>query len=203
MARILLIRHAENAFTEAGRLAGWKPGVYLNKVGKKQASQLAEQLSGAHIKEVYSSPLARALQTATPIAETRKLRVRRCAGLGEVRYGDWEGKSVQSLRQRKLWRVIKHRPSAVTFPNGESIRDVQVRAVAAIEELVARHSNDCIAVVSHGDVIKMIITFYLGIALDLYQRINISTASISELEFFCDEVHVLRVNQTLAFPPGT
>ena len=128
--------------------------------------------------------------------------MRRCTGLGEVRYGDWEGKRVQSLRRKKLWRLIQHRPSAATFPGGESIRGVQVRAVAAIEELVARHPNDCIAVISHGDVIKMIMAFYLGVPLDLYQRINISTASISELDFCCDEVHVLRVNQTLAASLG-
>lgn len=197
MARVLLIRHAANDYTQAGKLAGWKAGVSLNKSGREEAALLAEQLAGAPIEAVYSSPLARALQTARPIAVARHLQVVRCARLGEVRYGDWQGKSLKSLRRRKLWRLIQQRPSAAKFPGGESIRAVQVRAVAAMEELVARHPNDCIAVVSHGDVIKMILAFYVGMALDLYQRIVISTASVSELGFFSGEVRLLRVNQTM------
>ncbi len=200
MARVLLIRHAENDYTQARKLAGWKAGVHLNKAGRKQVALLAEQLSGTPIKVVYSSPLARALQTARPIAEARRLDVRHCARLGEVRYGEWQGKSLKALRRRKLWRLIQHRPSAARFPGGESIRGVQVRALGAIEELVTRHPKDCIAVVSHGDVIKMIVAFYLGMALDLYQRIIISTASISELGFFSGEVRVLRVNQMITDP---
>jgi probable phosphoglycerate mutase len=200
MARIFLIRHAENDYTQAGKLAGWRAGVSLNKSGREQAGMLAEKLAAAPIEAVYSSPLARALQTARPIAAVRHLQVVRCARLGEVRYGDWQGKSLKSLRRRKLWRLIQHRPSAAKFPGGESIRSVQVRAVAAMEELVARHPNDCIAVVSHGDVIKMIVAFYLGMALDLYQRIVIRTASVSELGFLSGEVRLLRVNQTMTEP---
>ncbi len=202
MARVLLIRHAENDYTQAGKLAGWKAGVHLNKAGRKQAALLAEQLAGTPIKAVYSSPLARALQTAQPIALARQLQVRRCARLGEVRYGEWQGMSLKSLRRRKLWRLIQQRPSAASFPGGESIHGVQVRAVAAMEELVARHPKDCFAVVSHGDVIKMIVAFYLGMELDLYQRIIISTASVSELRFFSGVVRVLRVNQTMSAPGG-
>jgi probable phosphoglycerate mutase len=197
MARVLLIRHAENDFTQAGKLAGWKAGVYLNKVGRKQAVLLAEQLAGEPIKAVYSSPLARALQTARPIAAMRQLDVQRCVRLGEVRYGEWQGKSLKALRRHKMWRLIQQRPSTARFPGGESIRGVQVRAVAAMEELLVCHPNDCIAAVSHGDVIKMIVAFYAGIALDLYQRIIISTASVSELRFSSEEVHVMRVNHRL------
>jgi probable phosphoglycerate mutase len=117
--------------------------------------------------------------------------------VGEVRYGDWEGKSLKALRRRKLWRLIQQRPSAARFPGGESIRGVQVRAVAAMDELMADHPKDCIAVVSHGDVIRMILAYYLGMALDLYQRIIISTASVSELALVSGEVRVLRINQTI------
>ena len=202
MTRVLLIRHAENDYTQAGKLAGWKAGVNLNESGRQQAALLAEQLAGAPIKAVYSSPLARALQTARPIAAARGLRVRRCARLGEVRYGDWQGKSLKALRRRKLWRLIQQRPSAASFPGGESIRGVQVRAVAAMDELVADHPKDCIAVVSHADVIKMIVAFYLGMALDLYQRIIISTASVSELALVSGEVRVLCINQTMTAPGG-
>ena len=198
MVRVLLIRHAENDYTEAGKLAGWMAGVNLNKFGRKQAELLATHLAGTELAAVYSSPLARALQTAHPIALARQLQVRRCTRLGEVRYGEWQGMSLKSLRRRKLWRLIQERPSVASFPGGESINAVQVRAVAAMEELIARHHKDCFAVVSHGDVIKMIVAHYLGMHLDLYQRIIISTASVSELQFLSGAVRVLRVNQTMS-----
>ena len=93
---------------------------------------------------------------------------------------------------------------AGTLPAGvwEALRGVQVRAVAAMDELVADHPKDCIAVVSHADVIKMIVAFYLGVALDLYQRIIISTASVSELALVSGEVRVLCINQTMTAPGG-
>ena len=78
----------------------------------------------------------------------------------------------------------------------------EIQDFGTTTELVARYPKDCIAVVSHGDVIKMIVAFYLGMELDLYQRIIISTASVSELRFFSGAVSVLRVNQTMSAPGG-
>jgi probable phosphoglycerate mutase len=196
MTVILLIRHGENNYTQTGKLAGWIKGVHLNEMGRVQATTLAENLATYPINYVYSSPLVRALETARPIAASKKLTVRKCYQVGEVRYGQWQGKSLKVLRKTKLWNQIQNRPAISSFPDGESIRYAQIRAVGAIEKIVGRHPKGCIVVVSHADVIKLILAHYLGLALDLYQRIVINTASISELNISYNGVKVIRINQT-------
>ena len=196
MTRILLVRHAENNYTKTGKLAGWIKGVHLNKVGRLQATTLADNLATYPIKYVYSSPLVRALETARPIAAAKNLNVLKCTQIGEVRYGQWQGKSLRVLRRRKLWNQIQNVPSLSSFPDGESIRYAQSRAVGAVENIVVKHPKSCVVLVSHADVIKMILAHYMGLALDFYQRIVVDTASISELYISYDGVKVIRINQT-------
>ena len=195
MTRILLVRHAENNYTRTGKLAGWIKGVHLNEVGRLQATKLADALAIYPIKYIYSSPLVRALETARPIADVHKLNVSKCSQIGEVRYGQWQGKSLRVLRRRKLWNQIQNVPSLSRFPDGESIRSSQMRAINAVETIVGRHPKSCVALVSHADIIKMIVAHYMGLTLDLYQRIVVDTASISELYIANDVVKVIRINQ--------
>ena len=75
MPLLLLIRHGENDYVKTGKLAGRLPGVHLNEKGQKQAEALGQALSDVPIKAIYSSPLERAMETATPIANARKLRI--------------------------------------------------------------------------------------------------------------------------------
>jgi probable phosphoglycerate mutase len=133
MTMLLLIRHGENEYTKKGRLAGWTPGVHLNETGQKQARALAARLGKAPLKAIYASPLERVLQTAAPLAEARGLKVQVLDGLGEVRYGGWQGKSLKVLARTKLWRTVQGLPSAMQFPDGETFRAVQSRAVEAVE----------------------------------------------------------------------
>ena len=167
MTRILLVRHAENNYTQTGKLAGWIKGVHLNEVGRLQASTLADNLAIYPIKYIYSSPLVRALETARPIASSKNLNVLKCTQIGEVRYGQWQGKSLRLLRRRKLWDQIQNVPSLSSFPDGESIRYAQSRAVGAVEKILVKHPKSCIVLVSHADVIKMILAHYMGLALSL------------------------------------
>jgi probable phosphomutase (TIGR03848 family) len=183
MTQLLLIRHGENDYTRRGKLAGWTEGVQLNEAGQKQAQSIAERLSKAPIIAIYSSPLERAQQTAAPLAQAKGLQVTMCEGLGEVRYGRWTGQSLKRLARTKLWRVVQQQPSAMEFPEGETLRAVQVRAVEAVEQIARAHikSKGLVAAVSHGDVIKLIVAYYLGMPIDLFQRLVISTGSVTIL----------------------
>lgn len=182
MTHILLIRHAVNDFVKTGKLAGWTPGVHLNDEGKAQAEALGKRLADAPIKHLYASPLERTMETAAAVQQHHPtLQIIQNEQIGEVRYGDWEGMEISKLSGRKMWHMVQHYPSRASFPNGETMRGVQDRAVNAIEELVARHPRDLVAVVSHADLIKMLLAHYLGMHLDEFQRIVISPASISSL----------------------
>lgn len=199
MTRIFLIRHGENEYTRTGRLAGWTRGVALNAGGTQQALALAAYLAATPVHFIYSSPLQRALETAQPLAKSKHLRVRVLDALGEVRYGEWQGKSLKELRLRKLWRTVQERPSQMVFPGGEALRAVQTRAVDAVELLAARHAGQTVALFSHGDVIRVTMAHYLGTPLDLFQRIMIGTASISEINISPEHMAVVRAN--FSVPP--
>ncbi len=182
MTHILLIRHAVNDYVKTGKLAGWTPEVHLNEEGLAQADALGKRLADAPIKYLYSSPLERTMETAEAVRRHHPhLTIIPNEKVGEVRYGDWEGQAISVLTKRKMWHVIQEYPSRAFFPNGETMRGVQIRAVDEIERLAALHPREMIAVVSHADLIKMILAHYLGMPLDSFQRIVVSPASISSL----------------------
>ncbi len=196
MTQLLLIRHGENNYTKAGKLAGWTPGVSLNEAGRRQAQALAERLKAAPIKALYSSPLERARETAAPLAAAKGLTVEILDGVGEVRYGAWQGKSLKQLARTKLWRTVQGLPAAMQFPGGETFRAVQTRAVEAVEGLVRRHPKALVAVVSHGDVIKLVVAHYLGLPLDLFQRLAVNTASVTALRLGHGQPVLVKLNDT-------
>jgi probable phosphoglycerate mutase len=183
MTSIYLIRHGENEFVGKGKLAGWLPNVHLNEKGQRQAQALVKLFENVKLKAVYASPLDRTMETAFPLAEAHKLKVVETPGIGEVQFGTWEGKRLKVLRKRKLWPVVQHTPSLARFPQGESFPEAQARAVAELERLRANHTGkkDAFACVSHSDVIKLIVAHYVGLPLDLFQRLHISPASVTAL----------------------
>lgn len=197
MAQILLIRHAVNDFVKTGKLAGWTPGVHLNEEGKAQAEALGKRLADAPIRHIYVSPLERTIETAEAIHRYHPhIPLEHNHDIGEVRYGDWEGKAIEELRGRKMWEVIQEYPTRAWFPNGETMRAVQNRVVDAIEGFASRHPNDMIALVFHADLIKMALAHYLGVHLDNFQRIIVSPASISTLILGHSRPFVATVNDT-------
>jgi probable phosphomutase (TIGR03848 family) len=195
MTTILLIRHAVNDFVKTGKLAGWTPGVHLNEEGKAQAEALGERLKTLSLNALYASPLERTMETAEAIAQYHaNIEIVQNEAIGEVQYGDWQGMKIADLRRRKMWDVVQEYPSRASFPNGETMRGVQVRIVNEIERLVAEHPNQTIALVFHADLIKMTMAHFLGMHLDNFQRIVISPASISTLQLGFGRPYVVSVN---------
>ncbi|HZD74953.1 MAG TPA: MSMEG_4193 family putative phosphomutase [Actinomycetota bacterium] len=182
MKRLLLLRHATTDHT-GKRLSGWTPGIHLGAKGREEARALAERLAPVEIHAIYSSPLERCLQTAEAVADPRGLKVSTVEDLGEVRFGEWTGKELSELARTDLWRTVQFHPSGARFPEGESIHETQTRAVAACERLRAAHPDQTVAVCSHADVIKAVVAHYLGMHLDLFQRLVVTTASVTALGF--------------------
>ena len=179
MTTLVLVRHATTAAT--GTRLGGRTQASLDDAGRGQAESAAQRLVDVPLKAIYASPLPRTLETAQIVAAPHGLEVRSDDGLLEVEYGDWTDRPLKPLTRTKRWPVIQARPSLVTFPNGESIRGAQLRAVDAIERIVARHRKGAVCVVSHADVIKAVVSFYLGQPLDLFQRLVVSPASVTVL----------------------
>jgi probable phosphoglycerate mutase len=192
---VLLVRHG---LTEATgrRLVGWSPGVHLSPAGRDQAERAAERLASLPIRAVYSSPLERCLETARPLASRLGLAVRRREALGEVRYGEWTGRSLAQLSRTALWRQVQMVPSNVRFPAGESFLEVQHRVVGELRRIVAAHPRALVAVYSHADVIKLVVAHLSGMHQDLFQRLVIEPASVSAIAVGDGVPRILRVNDT-------
>jgi len=181
MTALFLIRHAANDFVKDGKLAGWLPDVHLNDEGRRQAEQLAARLDKVKLDAIYSSPLERAVETAEYIARPRGLQICRCDGLGEIRMGAWEGQKIEELNKTDEWRMFQFYPSGARPPQGETGRQMQMRAVDQVEAICAAHPEANIAIVSHSDPIKAVVAHYAGIHLDLFQRLVVSPASVTVL----------------------
>jgi probable phosphoglycerate mutase len=196
MTTILLVRHGENDWVKKHRLAGWIEGIHLNENGRQQAVAAAERLAALPIKAIYSSPVLRCRETADFIAEPQGLPVNLLDTVGEVRYGEWEGKKIKKLAKKKEWFTVQFFPSRMQFPGGDTLRGVQTRGVDALEAVVQTHDDqDIIVVVSHADLIKLVLAHYLGVHIDLFQRIVVSPASVSMLHLSSNGVvRVGRIN---------
>jgi probable phosphomutase (TIGR03848 family) len=197
---VLLIRHGENEYVTTHKLAGRTPGVRLNERGCHQAKALVSYLQDQPVDVVYSSPLERCMETAEPFAAPRRLTVNVEPGVLEVDYGGWQGADLRELSKLPEWSQVQHYPSLFRFPGGETLREVQARGVTAIEHIRAAHPDQIAAIFSHGDIIRTVLAHYLGVPLDLFQRIAIATASVSVLGFFDGRPMVLGVNY-VAEPP--
>ena len=136
------------------------------------------------------------METAEPLARLKELEIVARPGLGEIRPGRWQGHSLKSLRRRKLWPVIQLTPSLARFPEGESFAEVQARVAAELDDLRRRHPKESVACVSHADVIKLAVAHFLGLPLDLFQRLSVSPASISVLTISDNHTRLLRLNDT-------
>jgi len=183
MTIFLLIRHGENEYVASGRLAGRLPEVHLNAAGRAQAQALAEYLRGLPVQAVYSSPLERTWETAAPIAAALGLPISSRQGLLEVDFGAWQGKPLETLQRRKLWRTVQRAPARMRFPGGETFAQAQQRIAEELEHLHQRHAapDALVVCVSHSDIIKLAAAYYLGLPLDLFQRLHVAPASITAL----------------------
>jgi probable phosphomutase (TIGR03848 family) len=194
---VLLVRHGLTA-TTGHVLTGWTPGIPLDGRGWAQATALAARLAPLPLAAIVSSPLDRCVQTAGAIAAGRDdQQVVTDDRVGECRYGDWTGQPLKKLAAEKLWRVVQAHPSAVTFPgpDGESMPDMQHRAVAAIRDWNAKLGPDATYLVcSHGDVIKAIVADSLGLHLDQCQRIQADPCSLTVIRYTPLRPFLVRMN---------
>jgi probable phosphomutase (TIGR03848 family) len=179
LTTLYFVRHGVTDETGV-KLSGWMDTA-LNEAGTRQATAAAAALAEKRFKTIYSSPVARCLQTAEIVAEIQGKNVRLLESLGEVRYGAWTGRSLKQLSKLKVWQDVQHQPSSFRFPDGETLREVQARAVDEIERLRIAHRKDAICCVSHAEVIRLVFAHYLGVHIDLFQRIIVGPASISIL----------------------
>lgn len=193
MTSFYFVRHGVTAHTPH-KLSGWLPGISLSHDGRAEAEAAAASLERVRLHAIFSSPLERTLETAQTIAARQAVDVTVSDGLGEVRYGRWTDRSYKSLRRTKLWDRVQHWPSGARFPDGESLIEVQARALDELERIRADYPRHRVCCVTHADVIRLVVAHYLGVHIDLFQRIVIGPGSITVISVGEDGPKVLGVN---------
>lgn len=180
----ILIRHGSHDRL-GSVLCGRMAGVTLSAQGRAEADSLADRLSSQRLSAVLSSPLERAVETATPIAERQGLALTIEPALNELDLGAWSGKRIEELHGDPAWdlwnRARSHgRPTPGDSP-GESMAEAQTRIAALLDRLRRANPGGTLALVSHGDIIKAALAHAMGLPLDFHGRFEISPASRSVL----------------------
>jgi probable phosphoglycerate mutase len=183
MTLIYLIRHGQTAWNKEEIFRG-RTDVPLDETGLRQGELAGEYFKGIEIHGIYSSPLARAWQTAQKIASLHSLQVQPLEGIIDMSFGKWEGHPHEEIKKMdpetyRLWREEPHR---ARLPGGESLEEVRVRAMAAVEEVIQSNSGKILVLVSHRVVNKVLICGILGIDNSHFWQIAQDTTAINLIQ---------------------
>jgi probable phosphoglycerate mutase len=192
-----LVRHGEHDQVDR-TLCGRMPGVVLNATGKEQARAAGRRLAALQPLRILSSPLERARGTADIIGQETGCSIEDAPPLQEIACGEWTGKAFEDLHKDSRWRGWNEARSVTRPPGGEMMIEVQARVVSYLQSLRRLYERARLVLVSHSDVIKAAILFYIGLSLDLFSRIEIAPGSISTLIIGNWGAKLVSLNETCA-----
>lgn len=196
--QIILVRHGQTEWNRVERFRG-RVDVPLNEAGLAQAEAAGRRIAAEwRPAAVYSSPLSRATQTAEAIARPLNLPVEMAPGLVDIDYGQWQGRTPDEAREQ--WPQIVdrwyNRPPSARIPGGETLAEVQARAMAAVRELSARHPGQTIVLVSHTVVNRAILLGVMGAGLDRFWELRQDNGAINVLEVEGERCTLVAMNDT-------
>ncbi len=198
MTCIVLIRHGQTEWNRVERFRG-RADVLLDETGLAQAKATGRRVASQwQPVAVYSSPLARAVKTAEAIAGRLGLLVQIHAGIADIDYGQWQGLTPDEVEER--WPEIHHAwytaPHTVRIPGGETLDEIRVRAMEAVNEIAAQHVGQTAALVSHTVVNRVILLAALGLGNDRFWRLRQDTCAVNVFEVDGGEFTLVSLNDT-------
>ena len=204
MTSIYLIRHGQTAWNKEEIFRG-RTDVPLNAIGMREAELAGEYLKDKEIHVIYSSPLSRAWQTAQKIAQFHNLEVQPLNGIIDMSFGRWEGHSLQEIQKNdgELYRQWREEPHRVRIPDGESLDEVRIRTMAALEEMIQLHPEKTLVLVSHRVITKVLICGILGIDNSHFWQIGQDTTAINLIQQRNGKYILSLMNETCHLKPLT
>ena len=155
---LYLVRHGESEANAARRFAG-RSDSPLTERGRRQAEAVAEILAGIHFDRIVSSPLSRCRDTALVIARRQKLPVDLEPDLMEIDVGEKTGVPFDEVRGLPEWND----DDFVAWPRGETLEQVLTRAHGAITRIARDNAGQCVLIVGHGGVTRILMSHFLGL----------------------------------------
>ena len=185
--KLVLVRHGQTDYNVKHLLPGQLPGISLNEEGRREARATGDAIRALPISAIIASPLERTMETAGYINTDRNLELRTDRDLLDTDYGRFSGQCYDDLdKADKRWRRFVSDP--LHAPRGvESFAAVQQRAVRASERWrQAQDVGEWVALVTHADLVKLIVAHYVGIPLARVPLFSMDNASVSLLAFHPD-----------------
>jgi broad specificity phosphatase PhoE/ribonuclease HI len=206
---LIMVRHGRTALTESRKISGGDgENPDLSELGQKDASDVATELSRLGESGAFSflskpvavvhSPIKRALQTASKIAERLQIEQIELSELREIGFGDWDGLTNEELlvaheTQYQNWRGSYD----IAPPNGESLQDFDVRVNRSLDFLLQKFPGKTVVVVAHVMPIRGLLRIANDASIAGFWRVDLGPASISIARFWGREgAEVVCVNST-------
>lgn len=195
--RLIIVRHGESEWNRIGRYQGQQDAP-LSELGIRQAEALAGRLQREPIDAIFTSPLQRAAKTAEAIARHhRHLPFEQVDALLEINHGAWEGLMADEVIERygeglQEWR---NHPTRSQMPGGESFTNILKRVLDFKERLCHDYSGQNVLVSTHDVVVKILVADALGMNMDRINRIWVTNASISVIEYGEDLPYLVSLSE--------
>ncbi|HVG03131.1 MAG TPA: histidine phosphatase family protein [Nitrospira sp.] len=193
MPILLFIRHGETDWNRSGRVMGDQP-IPLNHTGERQALACAEVLSRTPIAGLFTSPVLRAVQTADILGRPHGGLVQHLPDLREIGVGDWINRYWKEFANDPAKRHWYTQPDLVRPSGGETLQEVQHRAVTAVEQVIGDTQDKPYVFVSHADVIRAIVAHYMRLDLGVIRHATIDHVSVSGLDLTGQASRLLFLN---------
>lgn len=182
MAKIYLVRHGESVANTKGIYQGQTYDTPLSAMGKRQAMALARYFENVTIDKIFASPLIRTKETAQKVASFKHVEIVNTREIIETNHGQWEGleKRVILNTWHNLYQLWLTKPSGVTFPGGETFQETKRRVVWWWNNIIKENTD--LLVVTHDNIIRIIVSEVLGLKLDNIWKFNLHPAAVTIIE---------------------
>ncbi len=173
MARVILVRHGETDWNREEVFRG-RIDIKLNLEGHKQAEMVGLTLKDYKIEAVYSSPLKRAVETAFHISKLHNLPVKEVDGFIDMDFGEWQGLSRVEVEKgfKEIWNKWQQEPHKARIPKGEALSEIRERTIMALKDIISKHANGTLVVVSHRVPNKVLLLGILGLDNSYFWQIR-------------------------------
>jgi probable phosphoglycerate mutase len=195
--RLIIVRHGESEWNRIHRYQG-QLDAPLSELGLQQADALAERLKHEPLDIIYSSPLQRAAKTAQAIAQHHaNVPFVYADELLEIHHGEWQGKYAHEIAEQyaeglREWRA---HPTRAQMPGGESFSNILKRTLDFRERIYAQHQDQTVLVSTHDVIVKILVADALGMNMDRINRIWVTNASISVIEYGEDLPYLVSLSE--------
>ena len=197
--KIYLIRQGQSDWNIQGRIQG-SHDIPLNEAGRRQAEQLAKGMDSRLVTRIFSSTLARAMETAQRIGSRQKVEICPMPQLIEVEFGKWEGMTWEEIMEAypNEYRMWALNPDEVAPPGGETQEQVIKRCAEALKEIIRiTGGREDIAMVSHGATIAYLVSYMMHNDPEVESMI-VENASITTVNYspLTEDYMLLEMNDT-------